>query len=73
MKKLQSIKYDLSKSCVHMLDNHLTNDLRLILNCTLMPLSDVEHDKQLMIVGFFFMRKHKHAPHIHMSQPLHIY
>ena len=46
-----------------MLDNHLTNDLRLILNCTLMPLSDVEHDKQLMIVGFFFMRKRKDTHH----------
>ena len=55
-----------------MLENHLTNDLRLILNCTLMPLSNVEHDKQLMIVGFFFMRKRKHEPHIHISleQPL---
>ena len=46
-----------------MLDNHLTNDLRLILNCTLMPLSDVKHDKQLMTVGFFFMRKRKDTHH----------
>ena len=56
-----SIKYDVSKSYVQTLWNHLRNDLRLIFNCTFMPLSNVEHDKQLMIVGFFFMRKCKHT------------
>ena len=50
-----------------MLENHLTNDLRLILNCTLMPLSNVEHDKQLMIVGFYFMRKRKRKHTYHNS------
>ena len=26
-----------------------------------MPLSNLEHDKQLMTVGLFFMRKRKHT------------
>ena len=43
----------------------LTNDLLLIPNCTCMPLSHLEHDNQLMIVGFFYMRKLKHIPTIH--------
>ena len=38
-----------------------------------MPLSHLEHDNQLMIVGFFFMRKHKHAPTIHTGQLLGIF
>lgn len=61
---------EISKSYVGKL---LRNHLVLILNCTCMPLSVPEHDKQLMIVGFFFMRKLGHAPNIHGTQGFGIY
>ena len=60
----------ISKSYVGKL---LRNHLVLIRNCTHMPLSGLEQDKQLMIVGFFFMRKLGHAPNIHATQVLAIF